>query len=281
MPDELLDHRLLESFVQVAEARTISRGAARVHRTQSTVSAQIQRLEESAGVRLFERGARALRLTDEGSRLLEHAREILAANRRALTALRGELERTPARFGCSQYWRPRELPRIVAQTQRAFPDLALDFTVAQSAQLLRLLEAEELDVAVISQVGRAARGRLLQREPLCWVAAPSFRLPLGGPLPLVLLGGDCQLRTVALQALARIRRPARIVLQSTSAAGIVAALEVGLGVGCLNPGAIPDSLVRLDSPSLPPLPQIGFHAVQRRPHPTWQRLIAGFVERAG
>lgn len=281
MSDELLDHRLLESFVQVAEARTISRGAERVHRTQSTVSAQIQRLEEAAGARLFERGARSLRLTDEGSRLLEHAREILAANRRALAALRGEQERTPARFGCSQYWRPRELPRIIAQTQRAFPQLALDVTVAQSAQLLRLLDAEELDVAVVSQVGRKARGRLLHREPLAWVAAPSFRLPQAGPLPLVLLGGDCQLRDCALQALERAHRPARIVLSSTSAAGITAALEVGLGIGCLNPGALPETLVRLDSPSLPPLPQVGFYAVQRRPHPAWSRLIADFVQRSG
>ncbi len=277
MPESLLDHRLLETFVHVAEARTITLGARRVHRTQSTVSAQIQRLEDEAGVRVFARGARQLTLTAEGERLLALAHEILALNRSALAAVRGAASRTPLRLGCSQYYRPRELPQLIARTQRTFPQFALEFTVAQSAQLEQMLDAGELDVAIMSSTTRVRGGRLLHREPLAWVGSPDFALSQAGPLPLVLLGSDCQVRRAALAALARARRESTVVFTSTSSIGIVAALEAGLGLGCLNPGAVPGTLAFLRGPTLPRLPTVEFYVRQRAHDADWKRLLDEFA----
>ena len=277
MTEDFFDHRLLNTFVRVAEAQTISRGAVRVNRTQSSVSAQIQRLEEDAGARLFERGARRLALTAEGERLLGLAREVLDANRRAVALLRERSAPVPLRLGCSQYWRPRDLPALVGRVRGAFPGYALEFTVASSEELARRVEAETLDVAVVSSVKSVPGGRLLHREPLVWAAAREFRVPAAGPLPLVLLGSECHLRRVALAALAKARREARVVLASTSAVGIQAALEASVGIGCLNVGALPPALAVLEGAGLPRLPALGFHAIARARDAGWRRVIEEFA----
>ncbi len=280
MTETHFDHRLLETFVKVAEAGTISLGAQRVHRTQSTVSAQIQQLEEDAGARLFDRGARRLSLTATGEKLLGLAVEILDMNQRAVTALRAPQSRQILRFGCSGYYRPHDLPRLVARTQRSFPDYSLEFTVGPSKHLEELITAGELDVAVVSSVARLRGARLLHLEPLAWIGAPDFRLP-GGPLPLVLLGPECQIRRVALRALARSRRAVSVVLTSTSPVGVVAALEARLGVGCLNRHAVPPTLAVVRDSKLPPLPAVGFYALQRARNAAWTRLIDEFAQLPG
>src|SRR6478609_427340 len=101
-PNEpLIDPLLVRTFLAVAEAGSISGGARRVFRTQSTASTQIQNLEEQLGVRLFERDTRRLSLTEEGERFRGHAERLLEANHQALLALRTEVVRPTLRVGLS------------------------------------------------------------------------------------------------------------------------------------------------------------------------------------
>src|SRR5690349_23277367 len=74
----MLDLDLLRSFVSVVDAGGFTRAGERVHRTQSTVSQQIRRLEESIGRTLLTRDGKRVALTEEGERLLSYARRILA-----------------------------------------------------------------------------------------------------------------------------------------------------------------------------------------------------------
>jgi DNA-binding transcriptional LysR family regulator len=60
---------LLRSFVAVAQTRSFSRAAERVHLSQSTVSQQIRRLEDIVGKSLFERDTRTVALTRDGEAL--------------------------------------------------------------------------------------------------------------------------------------------------------------------------------------------------------------------
>ena len=73
-----LDGDLLRTFLAVADSGNFTHAAVRVGRTQSAVSMQIKRLEESVDAVLFERGARGVTLTDKGSQLLGNARRIVA-----------------------------------------------------------------------------------------------------------------------------------------------------------------------------------------------------------
>ena len=73
-----LDPELLQAFVAVADQRSFTRAAAALNRTQSAVSMQIKRLEDSVGRRVFERTSRSLALTPAGETLLGYARRMLA-----------------------------------------------------------------------------------------------------------------------------------------------------------------------------------------------------------
>src|SRR5260370_38166775 len=74
----MLDLQLLRSFVSVVDAGSFTRAGERVHRTQSTVSQQIQRLEEQLGRPLLHRNGRQVTPTDGGERLLPYARRLFA-----------------------------------------------------------------------------------------------------------------------------------------------------------------------------------------------------------
>src|SRR5882757_4790125 len=79
----MLDLDLLRSFVSVIDSGGFTRAGERVHRTQSTVSQQIRRLEDSIGRLLLHRDGKRVTPTDEGERLLSYARRILSLAREA------------------------------------------------------------------------------------------------------------------------------------------------------------------------------------------------------
>jgi DNA-binding transcriptional LysR family regulator len=72
------DIALLRTFASVADSGGFSRAGERVHRTQSTISQHIKKLEEQAGRQLLKRSARAVQLTPDGERMLGYARRILS-----------------------------------------------------------------------------------------------------------------------------------------------------------------------------------------------------------
>ena len=74
----MFDNELLRAFVGVAEGGGFTRAAERLHLTQSSVSAQIKRLETQTGCALLTRSTRSVALTTQGEILLEYARNILA-----------------------------------------------------------------------------------------------------------------------------------------------------------------------------------------------------------
>src|SRR3569623_1681629 len=78
MKRQMLDLELLRSFVSVVDAGGFSRAGERVHRSQSTVSQQIKRLEDDVGQPLLIRSGKDVTPTEAGERLLSYARRLLA-----------------------------------------------------------------------------------------------------------------------------------------------------------------------------------------------------------
>jgi DNA-binding transcriptional LysR family regulator len=69
---------LMETFVRIVDAGSLSAAAAQLGTTQPTVSRRLQALERSLGVRLLRRSTHSMTLTEDGQRCLERARELLA-----------------------------------------------------------------------------------------------------------------------------------------------------------------------------------------------------------
>src|ERR1700692_1495728 len=78
MGSDMLDLELLRSFVSVVDAGGFTRAGERVHRTQSTVSQQIKRLEDDVGQPLLNRSGKDVTPTEAGERLLSYARRLLS-----------------------------------------------------------------------------------------------------------------------------------------------------------------------------------------------------------
>jgi DNA-binding transcriptional LysR family regulator len=84
-----LEIRLLRYFVAVAEELHFTRAAGRLYVAQQALSREIRRLEERAGVPLFDRTTRSVTLTPAGERLLVRARELIALHDETVRELRG------------------------------------------------------------------------------------------------------------------------------------------------------------------------------------------------
>lgn len=81
---------LMETFVRIVEAGSLSAAAAQMGATQPTVSRRLQALERSLGVRLLQRSTHAMKLTDDGTRCYEGAKELIANWRSFESELRGD-----------------------------------------------------------------------------------------------------------------------------------------------------------------------------------------------
>ena len=201
-----LDPRWLRSFVAIASAGSVTRAASHVHRTQSAVSTHLQQLEASVGVQLVLRTTRALALTEAGERFLPHARRLLALQDEACAALRPATTMELRRIGISEYFLPARLGELLGVLRDAAPDARFELMWSSSAELSRRWAAKELDLAVVAIAAPRPGARLVRREPLAWVTAPGYAPPVAGPTPLVLLGPECPVRSLALAAMARAGR---------------------------------------------------------------------------
>jgi DNA-binding transcriptional LysR family regulator len=147
-----MDTHLLEIFREVAKHGSISGAARRLAYTQSAVSRQILALEADVGVRLFDRRARGVQLTEHGRCLLEHADSVLSRvelARRDLDVL-DRLEGGRLRIGAFTTAIAVLLPRGMATFASEWPNVSLSLVEGITKQLLVRLERDDADLALIS-----------------------------------------------------------------------------------------------------------------------------------
>ncbi|GHF04013.1 LysR family transcriptional regulator [Amycolatopsis deserti] len=145
-----MELRQLRYFLAVAEELHFGRAAERMHIVQSAVSQQVRRLERELGVDLFDRTTRTVRLTEAGHRFLPHAREVVAAEERALDAMRSVRAERDAtlRLGTSDGLGER-LDRLLAEYARRAPRSQLELVHASTEERLRRVRSGELDGAIV------------------------------------------------------------------------------------------------------------------------------------
>lgn len=141
----------LRVFVAVAEELHFGRAAQRLHLAQPPVSRTVRQLEDELGQRLFDRSTRSVSLTAAGIALLEPAREVLAAHRRAeltmRSAARGSIGTVRVVYaGASTQ---AQVGALAQEVRNSAPDIALDLigsTYGQAA--LDLVMGGDAEVAL-------------------------------------------------------------------------------------------------------------------------------------
>ncbi len=147
----LMDLDQLETFLAVAEERSFSRAALRLHRTQPAVSQVIRKLEESVGETLLDRAARDGSLTAAGTLLREYAVRLLALRREASSAL-GELknlERGRLQLAANEYTCMYLLPAL-DQFRRKFPQISVTVQRMLASRIPDELNLRSFELGIIS-----------------------------------------------------------------------------------------------------------------------------------
>jgi DNA-binding transcriptional LysR family regulator len=158
-----MELRNLRYFVEVADAKSVSRAAERLHRSQPALSRSIRELEEELGLALFERIGRRIALTSNGRSLLESVRlllrdvEAVAEQARLLSAGKTAV----LRVGGSSTIVERVLPEVLRNYRRAWPNVEVVIELGGGTGLLAALESGALDVAIT----RFVRSAFLDAEP--------------------------------------------------------------------------------------------------------------------
>jgi DNA-binding transcriptional LysR family regulator len=264
-----LPTELLRSFAAIVDSGSMLRATERVFVTQSALSLQMKRLEETVQSPLFHRDGRRLTLSPAGHTLLVFAREMLSINDRAVAALNGDTLTGPARVGLVQDFAETLLSGVLSRFAKLNGETQLQVRVGGSAELLELLASDRLDVALC--MGPHDDPAAVKTVPMIWLGDAS--LADHEVLPLAVLEQPCRFRDAALAALDAAGRKYRIVVETPSLSVLRAAVESDLCITCRTDIVLKRAIDPANAPGLPALPNVSYtrHARQD-PHPTLARL---------
>lgn len=258
-----MELRNLNTFVRAADAGSFSRAAAQLGYTQSTVTSQIQGLEEELGVPLFDRLPKGIALTWAGEVFLEHARGLLLGAENARLAVTEQREPSGRlRIGAFSSLCTAFLPELLKEYHQLYPEVDLVVRNGGAADLEEMLGSNQLDFAWMiaeKRHGFAWKCACEAFHPIWAVAAPGrferdVREASGasgenrpeaaeaawGGLPFLLTEPGCPYRQRFEQYCAGAKISPHILLEADSIEGIISFARSGLGVGILPDFAAAD-----------------------------------------
>ncbi|MFC8719236.1 LysR family transcriptional regulator [Kitasatospora sp. NPDC057198] len=252
----------LAYFVAVADARHFTRAAELSHVSQPSLSQQIRALERELGAELFHRSRSGTTLTDAGEALLPLARRILAdadSARRAV-AETVQLRRGRVRFGAPPSLCASLVPQVLRAYRARHPGVDLRLTEGGSRDLVRDLEAGELDLALVITPGSAAADPpavtpLLHEDLVLVSAAPlprrRARITDLRDRGLVMFREGYDVRETTLAACRAAGFEPSYAVEGGEMDAVLAAVRAGLGPAVV-PGMVAASAALPSTPFAPP-----------------------------
>ncbi len=236
-----MDLFALETFLAVADERSFSRAATRLHRTQPAVSQTVAKLEGELGEALFDRAARDISLTDAGQVLREYAQKLLNLRVEAAHAL-GELRslhRGSLNLAANEYTCLYLLP-VLDRFRRAHPHVKVTVQRALASRIADevLLHSVEIGVLSFKPDDRALKSIVVFRDELAFVVNPRHALARTGAVSIRDLGSENFIahnvpspqRAKVFEAFRRHRTELRIGVELPSLEAVRRFVELGNGV---------------------------------------------------
>ena len=146
-----MDIAALKTFLAVAQERSFSRAAAKVHRTQPAVSQAIRRLEVDLGEQLFDRSSKSGTLTDAGRVLHNYGQRLVRLAEETESAMRElrDLQRGRVLIGANEAAVHTLLPLITRFRER-FPELSIDVRRVPARQIAVEVQQGSLDFGALT-----------------------------------------------------------------------------------------------------------------------------------
>jgi len=176
-----MDTQNLKAFVAVAECRSFSLAADKLHITQPAISKRIQMLEQQVHSQLFDRIGRQTSLTEAGRTLLPHAEAVLRemqAARQAISDLAGEVK-GQLKLITSHHIGLHRLPRVLREYTERYPQVELDIRFMDSGEAYAAVLKGDCDLGIITEVDQqddALCSHTLWHDTMRFVAAPQHPL---------------------------------------------------------------------------------------------------------
>jgi DNA-binding transcriptional LysR family regulator len=249
-----LDLTALRSFVAVAEAGGVTRAAGFLNLTQSAVSMQIKRLEESLDRQLFLRTARRMTLSAEGEVLVAAARRMLDINDDVLARLTADSHEGEIRLGVPCDIVFPAIPGILKALGAQFPRMRVNLTTSFTLLLHEAFQSGTLDVILTTEEQPQPGGEILATLPLTWIGAQGGTAWTRRPLRLGFVE-TCIFRPVVMAALDAAGIPWEMAYDGRSEAAIEATIAADLSVAARMTRAMPEGTAPIDTRGL--LPDLG------------------------
>ncbi|MCV2865223.1 LysR family transcriptional regulator [Albidovulum sediminicola] len=248
-----LDLTALRAFATVAETGGVTRAAGLLNLTQSAVSMQIKRLEQSLGRDFFVRAARKLTLTPEGEQLLGYARRMLELNDEALSRLTDAGFEGELRLGVPHDIVYPAIPRILGRFAALYPRVRINLMSSFTNLMHEAFARGELDLMLTTEEVIAPGGEELAARDLVWIGVEGGIAGQNRPLRL---GFEeiCRFRAIAQAALDDAGIPWEMGFSGRSNEAVMAMVAADLAVSVRMRGALPSGSVDIgDAGGLPPL----------------------------
>ncbi|QYJ85950.1 LysR family transcriptional regulator [Shewanella mesophila] len=252
----MLKIELLESFIAVAEAGNLSKAADKICRTQSTLSLQIKKLEESVGQPLLLRDNKGVTLTESGETLLNYAYKMMQLNSQALDDLKDCQNRETIRLGVPTDYIKCYLGSCLLEFIREFTCIELVIDTDVSGNLYKRLHQGEFDLIVATHWQPPANGELLFERKFHWAAAKGGNAHKRDTIPMALYPENCPIRAQVFANHQLTMRPINVLLSTPSPQALCMAVENDLTIAPIAEFRVNDKMQILDpiEHNLPVLP---------------------------
>lgn len=239
-----LDLTALRSFVAVADAGGVTRAAGFLNLTQSAVSMQIKRLEESLGLSLLDRSGRGVTLTAEGDQLLGYARRMLSLNDEAVGRLTAQEYEGELTLGVPHDIVYPFIPQVLRRFNADFPRMRVNLISSYTRKLQAMFAQGTCSMILTTEEECEPEGETLTRRPLIWIGAPGGQAWRGRPLRLA-FGRNCIFRAGVIRKLNQAAISWELAVESDSDRTIEATVSADLAVHAVLEGAEPPLTERI------------------------------------
>jgi DNA-binding transcriptional LysR family regulator len=261
-----LDLAALRSFVTVADVGGVTKAAGYLNLTQSAVSMQIKRLEESLGLQLFLRAARKLALSPEGEQLVSYGRRMLALNDEVLSRFTTAACCGPIRLGVPHDVVYPAIPGILRRMAQAYPMVQVNLVSSFTVLMKEGFRRGEFDVMLTTEETPDPGAEVLGARALVWVGAPEGSAWQRRPLRLG-FKDTCIFRARAQAALEAAGIGWDLATGGESEQAVEATVAADLAITARMAGSIPDGTAVIPGDNqLPPLGEMKL-ALYRAPRP--------------
>ncbi|MGH1538977.1 MAG: LysR substrate-binding domain-containing protein [Arenicella sp.] len=261
-----LSTELLRTFITIIEVDGFNRAAKHLHKTQSTISQNIKRLEQEVGTELFVSQGRRKVLSPGGELLLGYAKRMLTLQDDALSAIRQTQLSDSIRMGISSSLSEGVLTEILTQFTRCYPEIKLSVETGYSKTLIERYHAGEYDLTLTLEQGMT-EGEVLAVEKVVWVGPHGFEWSNSRPLPIAAFEHPCQFRSILTKSLNDAEIPWQMVYSANSHSAVMASVRAGLGITVRNESSVwEDTEILTPRMTLPTLPKIQLALRNRTKH---------------